>query len=96
MVLHELVTNAAKYGALSAPDGQVSVSWERLARDGEPPKLTITWREMGGPPTAAPLEAGFGTNLMRDLIPHELGGTVDLSFEAEGLCCKIEVPVERL
>jgi two-component sensor histidine kinase len=96
MVLHELVTNAAKYGALSAPDGQVSVSWERLSRDGEPPKLTITWREMGGPPTAAPLEAGFGTNLMRDLIPHELGGTVDLSFAAEGLCCKIEVPVERL
>ena len=40
--------------------------------------------------------AGFCTNLMRDLIPHELGGTVDLSFEAEGLCCKIEVPVERL
>jgi two-component sensor histidine kinase len=51
---------------------------------------------MGGPPTAAPLEAGFGTNLLRDLIPHELGGTVDLSFAAEGLCCKIEVPVERL
>jgi PAS domain S-box-containing protein len=96
MVLHELVTNAAKYGALSAPDGQVSVSWERLSRDGEPPKLTMTWREMGGPPAAAPLEAGFGTNLIRDLIPHELGGTVDLSFGAEGLCCTIEVPIERL
>jgi two-component sensor histidine kinase len=56
----------------------------------------MTWREMGGPPTAAPLEAGFGTNLIRDLIPHELGGTVDLSFGAEGLCCTIEVPIERL
>jgi PAS domain S-box-containing protein len=96
MVLHELVTNAAKYGALSAPGGQVSVSWERLSRDGEPPKLTMTWREVGGPPTAAPLEAGFGTNLIRDLIPHELGGTVDLSFGAEGLRCTIEVPIERL
>jgi len=96
MVLHELVTNAAKYGALSAPDGQVSVSWERRSLDGEPPKLTMTWREMGGPPTAAPLEAGFGTNLIRDLIPHELGGTVDLSFGAEGLRCTIEVPIERL
>ncbi len=96
MVLHELVTNAAKYGALSAPDGQVSVNWERLARDGEPPKLTMTWREMGGPPTAAPLESGFGTNLIRDLIPHELGGVVDLTIEAEGLCCKMEIPVERL
>jgi PAS domain S-box-containing protein len=96
MVLHELVTNAAKYGALSAPGGQVSVIWERLSRDGEPPKLTMTWREVGGPPTAAPLEAGFGTNLIRDLIPHELGGTVDLSFRAEGLRCTIEVPIERL
>ena len=96
MVLHELVTNAAKYGALSAPNGQVSVSWERLARDGDSPKLTMIWREMGGPPTAAPPESGFGTNLIRDLIPHELGGTVDLSFGPGGACCKIEIPVERL
>jgi PAS domain S-box-containing protein len=96
MVLHELVTNAAKYGALSAPDGQVSVSWERLTRGGDAPKLTMTWREMGGPPTAAPLASGFGTNLIRDLIPHELGGTVDVSFGPGGLCCKIEIPVERL
>jgi PAS domain S-box-containing protein len=96
MVLHELVTNAAKYGALSAPDGQVSVSWERFSGEGEPPKLVMIWRETGGPLAAAPRESGFGTNLIRDLIPHELGGTVDLSFGAEGLCCTIEVPVERL
>jgi two-component sensor histidine kinase len=51
---------------------------------------------MGGPPTAAPPESGFGTNLIRDLIPHELGGTVDLSFGPGGLCSKIEIPVERL
>jgi PAS domain S-box-containing protein len=96
MVLHELVTNAAKYGALSAPDGQVSVSWERFSGEGEPPKLVMIWRETGGPLAAAPRESGFGTNLIRDLIPHELGGTVDLSFGAEGLCCTIEVPIERL
>jgi PAS domain S-box-containing protein len=96
MVLHELVTNAAKYGALSAPDGQVSVTWERFSGEGEPPKLIMIWRETGGPLAAAPLESGFGTNLIRDLLPHELGGTVDLSFGAEGLCCTIEVPVERL
>jgi PAS domain S-box-containing protein len=96
MVLHELVTNAAKYGALSAPDGQVSVSWERFSGEAEPPKLIMIWRETGGPLAAAPLESGFGTNLIRDLIPHELGGTVDLSFGTEGLCCTIEVPVERL
>jgi two-component sensor histidine kinase len=96
MVLHELVTNAAKYGALSAPDGQVSVSWERFSGEGEPPKLIMIWRETGGPLAAAPLESGFGTNLIRDLIPHELGGTVDLAFGAEGLCCTVEVPVERL
>jgi PAS domain S-box-containing protein len=96
MVLHELVTNAAKYGALSAPDGQVSVSWERFSGEGEPPKLIMIWRETGGPLAAAPRESGFGTNLIRDLVPHELGGTVDLSFGAEGLCCTIEVPIERL
>jgi PAS domain S-box-containing protein len=96
MVLHELVTNAAKYGALSAPDGQVSVSWERFSGEGEPPKLIMIWRETGSPLAAAPRESGFGTNLIRDLVPHELGGTVDLSFGAEGLCCTIEVQIERL
>jgi PAS domain S-box-containing protein len=91
MVLHELVTNAAKYGALSSPDGRVSVEWE--APDGS---LSIAWRETGGPPVAAAApQSGYGTSLIRDLIPHELGGKVDLVMAPEGVRCTIVIPFDR-
>ncbi len=92
MVVHELVTNAAKHGALSSPDGRVSVSWDRTAAD-VPAILTITWREIGGPPIKAPVKFGYGSSLIRDLIPHELGGTVELAFTCDGACCEIEIPL---
>jgi PAS domain S-box-containing protein len=92
-VIHELVTNAAKYGALSTSDGRVSVSWDRKSGRDAPARLTIVWREVGGPPIVAPIHLGFGTNLIRDLIPHELGGTVDLAFPPEGANCKFEFPL---
>jgi two-component sensor histidine kinase len=94
MVIHELVTNAAKHGALSSPNGKVSVIWERTGADAAA-ILTITWRELGGPAIAAPVQSGYGSSLIRDLIPHELGGTVDLMFASDGACCKIEIPLER-
>jgi two-component sensor histidine kinase len=78
MTLHELATNAAKYGALSTPAGQVLVSWERLVGDGTTAKLILEWREAGGPIVGASPRSGFGTSLIRDLIPHELSGAVDL------------------
>jgi PAS domain S-box-containing protein len=93
MVIHELVTNAAKHGALSSPDGSVSVSWHRTSAD-VAAILTITWRELGGPPIKVPIRSGYGSSLIRDLIPHELGGTVDLTFPSDGACCKIEIPFE--
>jgi PAS domain S-box-containing protein len=93
MVLHELVTNAAKYGALSTPDGRVSVSWNSTAEGRTAGTLTILWNETGGPPANSPARAGFGTSLIRDLIPHELEGTVDLCFPSEGVNCKIEFPL---
>jgi PAS domain S-box-containing protein len=92
MVIHELVTNAAKHGALSCPDGSVSVSWHRTSADAAA-ILTITWRELGGPPIKAPVRSGYGSGLIRDLIPHELGGSVDLTFSSDGACCKIEIPL---
>ena len=92
MVIHELVTNAAKHGTLSSPNGRVSVRWERTGADAAA-ILTIIWHELGGPPVAAPVRPGYGSNLIRDLIPHELGGTVDLVFAGDGLCCKIEIPL---
>jgi two-component sensor histidine kinase len=90
-VLHELATNAAKYGALSIPGGQVSLTWD-LKLNGAPTNLTLVWREFGGPPVAPKVQSSFGTDLIRHLIPHELGGMVELAFAAEGVNCRIEIP----
>jgi two-component sensor histidine kinase len=93
MVLQELVTNAVKYGSLSTPYGKVSVNWDR--RDGADGvgRVIIAWRETGGPPTQAPSQSSYGTDLIRNLIPHELGGTVDLVFAPKGVRCDIEIPL---
>ena len=93
MVLHELVTNAAKYGALSSPQGRVSVSWDRRSEGKAAASLAMAWREFGGPAIAATTTSGYGTSLIRDLIPHELGGTVDLTFAPNGVHCSIEIPL---
>ena len=70
-VLHELVTNAAKYGALSIPGGHVSVSWNRKPNgDGE--NLMLVWQEHGGPAMKSEIQSSYGTNLIRNLIPHAL------------------------
>jgi two-component sensor histidine kinase len=69
MVIHELATNAAKHGALSGPDGRVSVSWDCTGAD-RAAILTITWRELGGSPITAPVQSGYGLSLIRDLVPH--------------------------
>jgi PAS domain S-box-containing protein len=91
MVIHELATNAAKYGALSNPDGRVSVSWDRTGADAAA-ILTIRWRELGGPPIAAPVPSGYGSSLLRDLIPHELSGTVDLNSRPTARAAKLKFP----
>jgi len=95
MVLHELVTNAAKYGALSVPTGRVTVSWG-LNSNGHATKLVFAWREFGGPPVASEARSGYGTRLIRGLVPHELGGTVDLEFAADGVNCRIEFPLQQV
>jgi PAS domain S-box-containing protein len=95
MALHELVTNAVKYGALLSPNGHVSVKWNRQPADGASTRVKIEWRENGGPPVAPPAKSGYGTSLIREMIPHELGGAVDLAFVTEGVCCEIDVPLEQ-
>jgi two-component sensor histidine kinase len=95
MVLHELVTNAVKYGALSVPGGRVSVSWERKLNGSAAANLILVWRELGGPPVAATTHSGYGTDLIRNLIPHELGGRVALAFVKQGVNCQIEVPLKQ-
>ncbi|MGC2042568.1 MAG: sensor histidine kinase, partial [Pseudolabrys sp.] len=94
MALHELVTNAVKYGALSDPNGHVSVNWDRQHGEDAAARVRIEWRETGGPAVVRPSSLGYGTSLIRELIPHELGGMVDLTFAPNGVCCKIDIPIE--
>ena len=95
MVLHELATNAAKYGALSVPTGQVSVSWERRQNGNAAANLIFVWREFGAPRTAAEITPGYGIRLIRELVPYELGGAVDLVFAPDGVSCRIEFPLRK-
>jgi two-component sensor histidine kinase len=93
MVFHELTTNAAKYGAFSSGTGRVSVRW-RWLRNGSPDRLVIDWQEIDGPPVRNPSRSGYGTSIIRDLIPFELGGAVELSFAPSGTKCRLEIPGE--
>jgi len=95
-VVHELATNAAKYGALSARAGCVSVRWQRLAANGTRGALQLDWLETGGPEVVAPPRSGYGASVIRDLIPYELGGTVDLKLPPEGVRCRLEIPATWL
>jgi PAS domain S-box-containing protein len=92
-VLHELATNAAKYGALSNPSGLVSVQW-RWLQNGSHDRLLIEWQETGAPPVLAPNQSGYGTSIIRELIPFELGGEVELSFAPNGTRCRLEISGE--
>lgn len=91
LALHELATNASKYGALSVAGGRVSVSWTleqgNLAR--------IDWVESGGPAVPAARPRGFGTDLIEKIVAHELRHPVDLRFEAGGVRCRLLVPVRQ-
>ena len=91
MALHELATNAAKYGALSVPAGQVSVTWARKARG-----LSIRWAESGGPLVAPPSRRGLGTAMLARALSGPLGGKSKLDWRAEGLVCDLELPAAAL
>ena len=96
MVLHELTTNAAKYGALSAKEGRVSIRWDQRTSGDSRPQLTFEWQEVGGPSILAPAKPGYGTSTIRDLIPYEFGGTVDLVLASDGVRCRLELPAAWL
>jgi PAS domain S-box-containing protein len=91
MVVHELTTNAAKYGALSVPEGHIMVSWEQEPERG----LILRWIELDGPEVKMPQRSGYGTTLIRDLLSFEFGGTVDHRFLPGGVTCEISLPLER-
>ena len=88
VTLHELATNAAKYGALSVPKGRVQVEWSRAA-DG---RLVLRWTETSGPLTQPPTRRGFGTRVMEAMIRGQLKGEMRFDWRAEGLVCEIALP----
>ncbi|WP_298953216.1 PAS domain S-box protein [uncultured Methylobacterium sp.] len=88
MALHELATNAVKYGALSRPGGQVAIAWS--VADGT---LVLGWRESGGPPVVAPTRTGFGSRLIGRSLARELDGRVEFRFPPEGVTCTIRAPL---
>ncbi len=90
MVLHELATNALKYGALSDHKGRVDVRWS-LDEGGR--QVVIDWRESDGPPVHAPTRRGFGFRLINEAVPRQLSGSVDLAYAPEGLTCRIALPL---
>jgi two-component sensor histidine kinase len=90
MVFHELATNSAKYGALSASTGRLKIAW-RIGPDAE--TLTITWEEAGGPPVVAPSKPGFGTRLIDSSIRRELKGEPRFDFRPEGLVFEATLPL---
>jgi len=96
MVLHELTTNAAKYGALSTGNGRVSIRWDEQPNGHSRSCLVFEWQEIGGPLVEAPGNPSYGTTTIRDLIPYEFGGTVDLVLALDGVRCRLELPADWL
>ena len=88
LALHELATNAAKYGALSRPEGQVALNW--AIEDGG---FRLTWRERGGPAVSPPTRTGFGTRLIQRGLANELRAQVSLDYAPEGLTCTLTAPL---
>ena len=92
MCSHELMTNASKHGALSTPDGRITVDWTtEPADDGE--QLRLTWLESGGPLVTKPAETGFGSLLLENVMSRQMSGSVTLDYRPEGLEATILIPL---
>jgi PAS domain S-box-containing protein len=91
MAVHELATNAVKYGALSVPEGRIDIAWT-CGPDG----LALIWTESGGPPVVEPTSRGFGTGVIDGTIRQQLKGTMRFDWRREGLVCEMAVPRDRL
>lgn len=89
LAIHELATNAAKYGALSTPEGRIYVTWKLVGSE----QADVHWREEGGPPVSEPNKRGFGRDLIEKIVAHELRSQVDLQFLPGGVECRLQVPV---
>jgi two-component sensor histidine kinase len=95
LAIHELATNALKYGALTVASGHVSVTWASEDQEGQP-KFVFVWREFGGPPALEPAAVGFGSRLISRVLQDDFGGSVEVSYESSGLICRLTAPLENL
>ena len=95
LALHELATNAAKYGALSVPEGRVAISWQVLVGE-EHASFEFEWRESGGPAVATPTRHGFGSRLIRRVLAADFGADPELSFAADGLVFRLTTATDKL
>ncbi|OYW10280.1 MAG: hypothetical protein B7Z53_01345, partial [Rhodospirillales bacterium 12-71-4] len=95
MAVHELATNAAKHGALSAAGGRVAITW---SVGGEAPdtRLLLRWREEGGPPVQPPLRGGFGSKLIERQVRHDLRGSIEIEFHEQGLRAALTIPLSPI
>lgn len=96
MALHELATNASKYGALSVPTGRVTLSWELAGELGEPRSLRLTWAERDGPPVAAPQRTGFGHVVLERMVGASLNGSTSVEFAPAGITWSLEIPASHV
>ncbi|MFC3068784.1 PAS domain-containing protein [Phenylobacterium soli] len=94
LLIHELATNAAKYGALKGDDGLVEVCWGRMD-GGDRPLLILNWTESGGPRVTPPSRRGFGSRLIERSLKGALRGSAELDFAPEGLRCHVELPLSH-
>jgi PAS domain S-box-containing protein len=92
MALHELATNAVRYGALSSEAGRVEIRWGADRDSG----FGLTWREIGGPEVTTPKKRGFGSRMIERGLAQDLGGVVSLNFEPTGVVCVISAPVDQI
>ena len=95
LAIHELATNALKYGALSVPEGRIAVGWSIDTDGAEARSFRICWRESGGPPVLPPERRGFGTTLMRDVVAMDLRGDVVLDLQPAGVVWTLRCPAEH-
>jgi two-component sensor histidine kinase len=95
LALNELATNAMKYGALTAADGRVSISWTADDQEAEP-KFVFVWRELDGPAISEPGGVGFGSRLISRVLQDDFRGTVEVSYGSSGLVCRLTAPLENL
>jgi two-component sensor histidine kinase len=96
MALHELATNASKYGALSVATGTIEIAWTVDGRAAEAKRFLMTWRESGGPMVSPPLHTGFGSTVITRTLKNTFRGQAEVEYRAEGLSWELTAPMGHL